>query len=155
MAEGCPKVVESIAYARKLEGKLKAQAIEKNLFGINQIPLIDDVWLKYLSWAKENKKSWQDDLHRWDKHICPYFRGKRMDSISAYDVQSILKGMRSKRPYAPATIKHIIVLIKRVYNWAYEMDLYEGSNPASKIKELLSRVVYGKIRQRSDSLQLH
>ncbi len=128
------KVVESIAYARKLEGKLKTQAIEKNLFGINQIPLIDDVWLKYLSWAKENKKSWQDDLHRWDKHIYPYIRGKRMDSISAYDVQNILKEMRSKRPYAPATIKHIIVLIRRVYNWAYEMDLYEGSNPASKIK---------------------
>ncbi len=28
------KVVESISNARKLEGKLKTQAIEKNLFGI-------------------------------------------------------------------------------------------------------------------------
>jgi integrase len=42
--------------------------------------------------------------------------------------------MKSKREYAPATIKHLIVLIRRVFNWAKEMDLYLGDNPALKIK---------------------
>jgi integrase len=42
--------------------------------------------------------------------------------------------MKSKTDYAPATIKHVIVLIKRVYSWSIEMGLYEGVNPASRIK---------------------
>jgi site-specific recombinase XerD len=42
--------------------------------------------------------------------------------------------MKLKRAYAPATIKHVIVLIRRVYNWASEKDLYRGENPAEKIK---------------------
>jgi integrase len=57
-----------------------------------------------------------------------------MDAITTYDVNFVIKKMRSKRNYAPATIKHVIVLIKRVYNWAADMDLYSGENPASKIK---------------------
>jgi len=42
--------------------------------------------------------------------------------------------MRSKRNYAPATIKHVIVLVRRVYNWAADMGLYSGENPALKIQ---------------------
>ena len=57
-----------------------------------------------------------------------------MDAITAYDVHFVIKRMRLKRNYAPATIKHVIVLIKRVYNWATDMALYSGENPASKIK---------------------
>ena len=57
-----------------------------------------------------------------------------MDAITTYDVHFVIKRMRLKRNYAPATIKHVIVLIKRVYNWAIDMDLYLGENPASKIK---------------------
>jgi integrase len=67
-------------------------------------------------------------------HVQPHLRGKKMDAITTYDVHFVIKRMRSKRTYAPATIKHVIVLIKRVYNWAAEMDLYTGDNPASKIK---------------------
>ena len=57
-----------------------------------------------------------------------------MDAITTYDVHFVIKKMRLRRTYAPATIKHVIVLIKRVYNWAAEMDLYSGQNPAAKIK---------------------
>jgi integrase len=104
------------------------------LFGISQIPLIDEIWDRYLTWAKDNKKSWRDDEFRWKHHVKIKFSGKKMDTITAYDVQSAIDEMKSKRAYAPATIKHVIVLIRRVFNWAKEMDLYSGENPASKIK---------------------
>ena len=87
-----------------------------------------------LSWAKEHKKSWKDDYDRWNLHIGPHLNQKVMDTVTAYDVHSLIQKMRLKRAYAPATIKHVIVLIRRVYNWASEMDLYRGENPAKKIK---------------------
>jgi integrase len=128
------KVLDSISVAKKLEGKLKTQSIENSLFGTTQIPLIDWTWEKYLSWAKQYKKSWNKDLQRWQMHVQPHLNGKKMNAINAFDVQTLIDDMKSKRDYAPATIKHVIVLIRRVFNWAKEMDIYIGDNPASKIK---------------------
>lgn len=71
---------------------------------------------------------------RWKCHVESHLAGKKMDAITAYDVQKVIDCMNAKRDYAPATIKHVVVLIKRVYNWATDMDLYKGENPASKIK---------------------
>ena len=128
------KVIDSISRAKKFESKLKAQAIEKSLFGSGEIPFVDDVWDKYLIWAKQCKKSWNKDKQRWQMHIQHHLAGKKMDAVTVFDVQKVIDDMKSKKDYAPATIKHVIVLIKRVYNWAIEMDLYKGENPASKIK---------------------
>ena len=128
------KVLDSISMAKKLERKLKTQSLENSLFGISKIRMIDDIWEKYLSWAKQHKKSWNKDMQRWQMHVQPHLKGKKMDAVTTYDVHFVIKRMRLKRNYAPATIKHVIVLIKRVYNWAAEMDLYSGQNPASKIK---------------------
>jgi len=128
------KVLDSISVAKKLETKLKTQSMENSLFGITQIRKIDEIWEKYLCWAKQHKKSWNKDLQRWKMHVQPHLNGKKMDAITGYDVHFVTKSMRMKGNYAPATIKHVIVLIKRVFNWATDMDLYSGENPASKIK---------------------
>jgi len=128
------RVLESITVAKKLEAKLKTQALDKELFGTNQAPFIDEIWAKYLKWAKANKKSWDKDYQRWRDHVHPYLTGKKMDSLLAFDIQKIISAMQSKRDYAPATVRQVIVLIRRVYNWATDMDLYEGKNPASKTK---------------------
>lgn len=45
-----------------------------------------------------------------------------MDAIMTYDLHFVIKMMRSKRTYAPATIKHVILVIERVCNWAGQMD---------------------------------
>jgi len=36
--------------------------------------------------------------------------------------------------YAPATIKQVLSLIKRVFNWAIKQDIYTGLNPCVKVK---------------------
>ena len=128
------KVLDSISIAKKYERKLKTQILENSLLGIKKAPMIDAVWQKYLEWAKKAKKSWKDDDMRWKCHVESYFASKKMDAISGFDVQRVINAMKSDTDYAPATIKHVIVLIKRVYNWSIEMGLYEGVNPASKIK---------------------
>jgi integrase len=128
------KVLDSVSVAKRLESKLKTQILNRSLFGIRKVPFFDDVWEKYLTWGKKNKKSWKDDEARWECHIKYHLAGKKMDAITPHKVQFVIACMKSKRDYAPATIKHVIVLIRRVYNWSIEMDLYEGVNPATKIK---------------------
>jgi integrase len=128
------KVLDSISIAKKYERKLKTQILENSLLGIKRVSMIDAAWQKYLEWAKEAKKSWKDDDMRWKCHVESYFAGKKMNAISGFDVQRVINAMKSKKDYAPASLKHVIVLIKRVFNWAAEMDLYSGQNPASKIK---------------------
>ncbi len=43
------KVLDSISIAKKLERKLKTQSMENSLFGITEIPVIDEIWGKYLT----------------------------------------------------------------------------------------------------------
>jgi Phage integrase, N-terminal SAM-like domain len=99
------KVVDSFSLAQKLEGKLKAQSVEERLLGINQSPLIDEIWQEHLKWIKINKKSWEDDLSRWEHHIEPVLKGKRMDSIIPLDVHDLVAKMKTTREYAPVTIR--------------------------------------------------
>ena len=71
---------------------------------------------------------------RWKCHVESHLAGKKMDAINGFDVLRVINSMKAKKNYAPPTRKHVLVLIKRVCNWDAEMDLYEGGNPASKIK---------------------
>jgi len=128
------KVFDNVSMAKKYESKLKTQILERNLLGIKAVPTIDEVWHKYLAWAQESKKSWKDDEMRWECHVESHFTGKKMDAITGFDVLRVINAMKMKKEYAPATRKHVLVLMKRVYNWAAGMDLYDGGNPASKIK---------------------
>ena len=73
------KVVESLLVAKKLESKLRSQITEKKLFGVEPSPLVNDIWAKYLLWAKEHKKSWKDDYDRWNLHVGPHLNQKVMD----------------------------------------------------------------------------
>ena len=130
------KVLESIKMARKLERKLKVEATEKKLFGISKAPLVEDVWNEYINWAKKNRtrKKWKEEEWRWNCHIEPHLRGKTMDSVIPHDISNLIDDMKTKRDYAPATLKLVLFLAKRLYNWAAEMGLYEGKNPATNIK---------------------
>jgi len=128
------KVLNSITLAKKLESKLRTKALERNLLGINEAPLVDDIWKRYLSWAALNKKSAKDDQARWENHVAPLLKNRRMDLILPMDIHRVITSMKNKRDYAPATIRQVLVLIKRIYNWASDMGLYDGKNPAARIK---------------------
>lgn len=97
------------------------------------------VWPKYLAWAKQNKKSWHDDETRYLNHVERHLKGYRMDSVMPHHVQSIINAMYRKktpkgRPYAPATIKQVLVLTKRLFNWSIKQGYFLGSNPCNSIE---------------------
>ena len=74
-----------------------------------------------------------------------------MDQLSPHEVETIIDSMKKYKTgfkkknaenqyeiilgrHAPATRKQVLALIKRVYNWAINRELYLGPNPAAKIK---------------------
>lgn len=76
-----------------------------------------------MAWAEINKKSWKTDQTRWKYHVEPFLKNKMMDKVTALDIETILDKMRSSdnrlgRPYLPQTVKHTLILQKRVFNWA-------------------------------------
>jgi hypothetical protein len=117
------KVVNNLTLAREAEATQKADLLRGEL-NTNQkttlIPTLNEVWNKYLSWAKVNKPiTWDDDLFNYRKHLEPRFGKKRLDAIAGMDVNRMKLEMAkgetkdgkpclSKRGklYSAATIKH-------------------------------------------------
>ena len=145
------RLVDTHALAKRVESSLKGKVAEKKILNVHKAPFIDDVWDKYAAWAVKEKKDWRHDLGRWKWHVAPHVKDKRMDQLYPHDVEAIIDSMKKfktgfkkkgaedsyeivQERHAPATRKHILVLIKRVYNWAINRELYYGPNPAAKIK---------------------
>lgn len=84
------KVIDNISMAKKYESKLKTKILESSLLGIKTVPIIDEVWPKYLEWAKDAKKSWKDDEMRWEYHVESPLTEKKMDKITGFDVQRVI-----------------------------------------------------------------
>jgi integrase len=131
--------VDNFSLAKKVEAKFKTQAIEDKVFEVRRAPTLDSVWKQYLSWLKSNRASWKDDLSRWNQHIAPYVGGMKMDKITPTKIDALLDKVRKSKsrrgePYAPQTIKHILVLLKRTFNWGIKKNVYHGYNPCNRIE---------------------
>lgn len=133
------KIVASLDLAYRVEAKIKTEIVELEVFDIqSKAPCIDEVWGIYLKWAKHNKKTWPDDEIRWTKHLSPSLGSVMMNKITPQDVNKILNQMRDKvshkgKPYQPATIKQVLILLKGVFNWSRRQGLYKGLNPCDNV----------------------
>ncbi len=135
------RVVDNLTLARQKEATLKAD-LERGDMDIDdkkEIPTLGELWAKYLPWAKENKKTWQCDQYNYETHLAPRFAKKHLDSISSLDVERMKLEMKkgtSKqgKPYATATIKHQLVLLKRLYSLAKRWGLFGGENPMDRVE---------------------
>jgi len=139
--ERATRVVDNMTLARQKEATLKAD-LERGDMDIKKkkkkAPTLNDVWAKYLPWAKEHKKSWINDLRYYRLHLEPRFGKKSLDAISPIDIErmktELKKGVNKRgKPFAAATIKHQLVIIRRLYNLARKWGLYEGKNPIESV----------------------
>ncbi len=137
------RVADNLTIAREVEAALKGDLV-RDEFEIadhrtQEKPLtLADVWDKYLPWAKEHKKSWRDDEYYYHKHLEPRFGSKALGDISAFDIEKmkteLKKGLNVRgKPFAAQTIKHQVVIIRRLFNLARKWNLYEGKNPVDSV----------------------
>lgn len=134
------RIVDNLSMAREVEPTLKANVLrgEFDIETPKKAITLKELWTKYLAWAKENKQSWRDDELYYEKHIKPRFAGKPLDAITAIGIERMKSEMkkslnRYKRPYSAQTIKHQVVIIRRLFNLAAKWGLYDGSNPVKSV----------------------
>ena len=135
------RTVTNLELAREIEAKLKVDIVQGE-FNIRRkrVPVLRDIWKRYLPWAQENKKSWKSDMYIYQKHLQPLFEKKQLDQISPFDVEKLMLTMKQGKnqhgkPYAPATIKHVVVLLSRLFTVAGKWGMYDGLNPCDKVSK--------------------
>jgi integrase len=100
---------------------------------------------EYLNWAEEGKKSYKDDIGRYQNHLSSLLSKKIANEIGIFDIVRIKKAL-DKKALSPATVKHCVVLTRQIFNHAISLKLFSGKNP---VRETL-KASKGFLKQKSD-----
>ena len=128
----------SEGYSEKLAADIRGERLRAIRHGFElprqkaKVPFLKDIWVKYETWAKANKRA-RDDISRFNNHIRDRFGDKRMNEISTFDLER-MKSELLKEGLASATVKHCLVIIRQIYNKSFTWDLYRGGNPVKGLK---------------------
>jgi len=130
----------SEGYTAKLASQIRAERVRSIRHGEElprqrkKVPFFKDVAAKYLAWAKDNKtRGGRDDLYRYRSHLSQRFDHKRLNEISSLDLER-LKGDLLKGGLAAATVKHVLVIFREIFNKAVLWGMYKGENPIKGVK---------------------
>ena len=98
----------------------------------------NELYNNFMVWAKSNKKIWKCDENLYNNHVKEYLEKISANSITPQDITNILLKMKAKGKangsnYAPQSIKHILLLIKRIFNYNIKNELIKY-NPAENVK---------------------
>jgi integrase len=93
----------------------------------------------FLPWARENKRSWEDDEQRAEK-LKEFFGQRAIRDITPMLIEKFKSELRKsdskyKRPYSPATVNRYLQVLSRILSMAYENGIVDG-NPMSRVKRL-------------------
>ena len=119
---------------RALESKRKTdELLRKEALKRENVPF-DKLAIKYIEWAKGEKKSWKDDRSLYLNHIKPALGGISARDISMIHLEKLKRNLQLKKgrygkQLSDATIKHCLVLIRQIFNRAISWGMYEGTNP--------------------------
>ncbi|HEX7956327.1 MAG TPA: tyrosine-type recombinase/integrase [Pyrinomonadaceae bacterium] len=93
----------------------------------------------FLPWARENKRSWEDDEQRSGR-LKGFFGQRAIRDITPMLVEKFKSELRKSdsrysRPFSPATVNRYLQVLSRVLSMAYENGIVD-SNPMSRVKRL-------------------
>jgi len=131
------RVVDNLTMAREVEGAIKGDLVRDEYDFVDH-KADDKVTLKvlfdnhFLPWAKEDKRTWRNDRDLYDCHLKPRLGGKALEEITAFETEKMKLAMKKAknkqgRPFTPVTIKHVVVLLKRLFNLANRWRIHKGA----------------------------
>ncbi len=130
----------SLTQAREIAAQIKADLVSGIYYDKRKSEqTLDEIWEKYLSAYKSHGKAWRAEERRYNQYLKPKLGKKVLSDISPFDIESIRVTLAKSEtkygtPYAPKTIKNIIDLLSILFNYAIDMDLFDGRNPCDKVK---------------------
>jgi len=92
-----------------------------------------EAWEKYNKWLNTGKKHPESDRSRYKNHIKKRFSKKYLSEITPYEIEKF-RSLLIKQDLAPATVKHILILIRQIYNKMKDWKLWEGDHPLKGVK---------------------
>ena len=124
----------SQGYTAQMVANLKAEKmniITEYTFG--------QLYDNFIIWAKSNKKTWKSDERLYNNHIKKVFEKKLANSITTKDITNLILNIKNNgkadgKAYAPQTIKHILLVIKRVYNFNIKNGVININNPTDNVQ---------------------
>jgi integrase len=137
------RVADNLTIAREVEAAIKGDLVRDEYdiatHRVEKVTTLDDLWARTLPWAKEHKRTWQNDAYLYGKHIQPRLGDKALGDIAPLDVERLKSDMRKAttqhgKPFTNASIKHVLVLLKRLFNLAIKWNLFQGLNPVSRVE---------------------
>jgi integrase len=116
-------------------------------------PTFAEAWKRYDAWLDTGKKHVYDDRNRYKNHLKPKFASKFLSQITPHDLEKF-KDSLLKKGLAPQTTKHILVLIRQIYNKMIKWGLWDGQNPIKGVKlpKINNRRVRFLTHQEADEL---
>jgi integrase len=97
------------------------------------IPTFAAYAVDYLVWAKQHKRSWQDDEGRINLELVPRFGKLTLDAITPRDIQRMHGEIRERT--SNSTANRYLGLMGRMYSLANEWQVYD-KNPAHRVKKV-------------------
>jgi integrase len=138
--------------AEQVETKIKLSVFECR-YGkpVGDQSLVEFAENVYLSWARQNKRSWKHDEFRI-RTIADCFKGKTFAQVSPLLIEKFKKERResvTKRGSlrSAASVNRELELLSRIFNLAIDYGVAE-TNPCSKVRKL--RLNNKRIRYLSD-----
>lgn len=92
-----------------------------------------DAWRLYQEKWMPNLSKPAGEVGRYKIHIAPRFADSPLDEIKPLDLESFKQEL-GKKGLSPKSVKHILCLMRSVYNKMIEWELYDGRVPLAKIK---------------------
>ncbi len=94
----------------------------------------DSIAARYVEeWAKQEKRTWQEDVRILDKDLLPAWRGIPVAEIGRRDIRELLKGIKNRG--APVMANRTQALVHRIFQFALDEDEIELS-PAASLKRI-------------------
>lgn len=87
----------------------------------------------FLDWGKAHGKEWNHDETRLRLHILPLLGEKYLKDIATADIEQ-LKISCMEKGQSPATVRHVLQIVRGTFNHALRMGYYEGPVPTRKVK---------------------
>jgi integrase len=131
---------QSEGYSAKLASQIRAERLQMIRHGQElpkdkkRVPKFSEMGEAYLEWAKENKtREGRDERYRYKRHLEEPLGNKKMNEISAFDLERLKSGL-TKEDLAAGTVKHCLVLVREIFNKAIAWKKYQGTNPIKGVK---------------------
>ena len=137
------KQTSSLDEAKQIELDLKKSRTLPIKIEKQATMTLNELWLSFYPYITAKIKHPQHYETTWRVHIQPRLGDKKLDEVTPKDILELHQYLNERqvplspntkrkelKKLKPATICHVLKLIRRLYSFSYKMGLYKGENPA-------------------------